>query len=61
MNTSSIRKRLASAIALLALFGTVLSEAAPALAQQSVTAATLTGHVEDKDAAVITGATVVVT
>ncbi|MFL6214849.1 MAG: carboxypeptidase regulatory-like domain-containing protein [Blastocatellia bacterium] len=61
MNANSIRRRLAHAFILLALFSSLASGAAPALAQQSVTAAALTGRVEDKDAAVIIGATVVVT
>ena len=61
MNANSIRRRLAHAFILLAIFSSLASGAAPALAQQSVTAAALTGRVEDKDAAVIIGATVVVT
>jgi hypothetical protein len=61
MNHRSIRRRLAHAFTALVLLSSLASAAAPALAQQSVTAATLTGRVEDKDAAVISGATVIVT
>ncbi|HKP11223.1 MAG TPA: carboxypeptidase regulatory-like domain-containing protein, partial [Blastocatellia bacterium] len=61
MNSNHTRRPLAYALALLCLVSSFVREATPALAQQSVTAATLSGRVEDKDAAVIAGATVTAT
>jgi Carboxypeptidase regulatory-like domain/TonB dependent receptor len=61
MNSRHTRRPLAYAVILLCLISSLTTAVTAALAQQSVTSATLSGRIEDKDGAVILGATITAT